>query len=141
MLSGCGGYGINIKTVAKCILKGFMEEIKQVIVVRKDLRMGVGKTAAQVAHASLMSYFEAEKKDMGIAKEWLATGEKNIVLKVDDENALRKLHEAFRYKGIPSALVADAGLTALPPGTVTALGIGPWKSSEISKFTSTLKLL
>ncbi len=118
-----------------------MDEIKQAIIVRKDLNLGTGKLAAQVAHASLMSYFKAEKTDEKIAKEWLDTGEKKIVLKVDDEKALRKLHEAFKYKGFPCALVTDAGLTQIPPGTVTALGVGPWKASEINFFTSSLKLL
>lgn len=118
-----------------------MQEIKQAILVRNDLDMGKGKTAAQVAHASLMSYFEAEKKDRKIAEEWLRTGEKKIVLKVNDEKELRKLFEAFKYKGIPCALVSDAGLTELPPGTVTALGIGPWIKEEIDRFTSALKLL
>ena len=117
------------------------DEIKQVIIVRKDLKMETGKLAAQVAHASLMSYFETEKKDKKMVKEWLDTGEKKIVLKVENEDSLKKFHEAFKYKGIPSVLVTDAGLTQLPPGTLTALGIGPWRSSEINPITSMLKLL
>src|SRR5271157_4284978 len=101
------------------------DEIKQVIIVRLDIEMGRGKLAAQVAHASLMSYFEAEKADKAIAREWLDSGEKKIVLKVPDASYLEKLFKAFKYKKVPCALVSDAGLTQLPPGTTTALGVGP----------------
>ncbi len=118
-----------------------MEEIKQVIVIRSDIEMSKGKTAAQAAHASLMSYFEAEKKDKEVAEAWLKSGEKKIVLKIDNEGDMKRLYEAFKYKGIPCALVEDAGFTELPPGTKTALGIGPWRSSEIDQFTKSLKLL
>ncbi len=118
-----------------------MVEIKQAIIIRVDIEMSKGKTAAQAAHASLMSYFEAEKKDRKIAEEWLRTGERKIVLKANDETALKRLSEAFKYKGVPCALVSDAGLTQLPPGTITALGVGPWTKDEIDKFTSALKLL
>jgi PTH2 family peptidyl-tRNA hydrolase len=117
------------------------DEIKQVIVVRNDIEMGKGKIAAQVAHASLMSYFEAEKKDKSITDSWLASGEKKIVLKADSADILKRLYDAFKYKGVPCALVSDAGLTELPPGTTTALGIGPWHSADIDAFTSSLKLL
>ena len=34
-------------------------EIKQAIIIRSDLDMSKGKLAAQAAHASLMSFFEA----------------------------------------------------------------------------------
>ena len=118
------------------------DEIKQVIVIRKDLGMGLGKTVAQGSHASLMGYLETlgmGHKD--IAESWIETGEKKIVLKVESEETLRKLYEGFRYKKVPCALVTDAGLTELPPGTVTALGIGPWKSKEIDMLTLGLKLL
>lgn len=118
-----------------------MEQIKQVIILRKDLRMGVGKLAAQAAHASLMSYFEAEKADSKVAEEWLKEGEKKIILKVDDEKTLDRLHAAFKFKKIPCALVSDAGLTQLPPGTKTALGVGPWAAPEIDAYTASLKLL
>lgn len=117
------------------------EEIKQAIIVRSDLEMSRGKIAAQVAHASLMSYFRAEKADKAVAKEWLDTGEKKIVLKVSDEESLVRLFRAFEFKGVPCALVADAGLTEIPPGSKTALGVGPWKGSGINEFTSGLKLL
>ena len=118
-----------------------LDEIKQVIIVRTDIEMGKGKLAAQVAHASLMSYFEAERASKAITEEWLGTGEKKIVLKVSSDEALLKLYNAFKFKDIPCALVSDAGLTELPQGTKTALGIGPWRASEIDQFTSALKLL
>lgn len=118
-----------------------MEEIKQVILVRKDLNMGPGKMAAQVAHASIMSYLEAMKANKDIVNLWLEEGQKKIVLKVDDDKIIKKLYEAFKFKKIPCALVADAGLTQLPSGTITTLGVGPWKKTEIDFFTSALKLL
>jgi PTH2 family peptidyl-tRNA hydrolase len=118
-----------------------MDELKQVIIIRSDLDMGKGKLAAQVAHASLMSYLETCKGHKDIADEWISEGEKKIVLKVDGEGDLKRLYEGFKYLNIPSALVTDAGLTEVPPGTKTALGVGPWNSREIDRLTSTLKLL
>ncbi len=118
-----------------------MGGIKQAIILRTDLEMSRGKIAAQAAHASLMSYFEAERTDRRVAKEWLQEGEKKIVLKVSDEEALIKLYNAFKYKEVPCALVTDAGLTEIPAGSKTALGVGPWNSSEIDQFTKGLKLL
>ncbi|HUC38836.1 MAG TPA: peptidyl-tRNA hydrolase Pth2 [Candidatus Acidoferrum sp.] len=117
------------------------DEVKQVIIVRKDLDMGQGKIAAQCCHASVLSFLETQRVDKEAATEWLSSGQKKIVLKVDDEESLRKLFAAFKFKKIPCALVEDAGLTQLPPGTTTTLGIGPWKSEEIDLFTSKLKLL
>ncbi len=116
-------------------------EIKQVILVRNDLGMGKGKLAAQVAHASLMSYFKASEQDKGVADRWLETGEKKIVLKANSEETLLKFFNAFEFKRIPCALVTDAGLTELPPGTKTALGVGPWKSDEIDVLTRGMQLL
>ena len=115
-------------------------EIKQVIIIRADLDMGKGKTIAQGAHASVLGYMEAERANKAIAKEWLDSGQKKIVLKLPDEESIKKMYEAFKFKKVPCALVNDAGLTQLPPGTITALGIGPWKSDEIDIFTSKLKL-
>jgi shikimate kinase len=43
----------------------------QLIAVRRDLKIGRGKTAAQVAHASLTSYLEVLKRGPDWAEEWL----------------------------------------------------------------------
>ena len=77
----------------------------------------------------------------GLADTWIRQGEKKIVLKIENEELMKRLYEAFKYKQIPCALVTDAGFTELPPGTTTALGVGPWKGEEIDVFTKTLKLL
>lgn len=117
------------------------EEIKQAIILRTDLEMSKGKIAAQAAHASLMSYFEAHHADPKITKAWLDSGEKKIVLKVSDEESLLKLYNAFKFRKVPCALVTDAGLTEVPPGSKTALGVGPWDSKSVNEFTAGLKLL
>ncbi len=116
-------------------------ELKQVIIIRKDLDMGTGKTVAQGAHASLMSYLETIKEHKELAQRWLKEGEKKIVLKIDDQEKMERLAAAFKYKGIHCALVSDAGLTQLPRGTMTALGIGPWVSKDLDALTGALKLL
>lgn len=117
------------------------EEIKQAIIVRTDLKMGKGKLVAQCAHASLMSYITALKYDKEIVNEWLECGQKKIVLKIGSEKEIDNLYESFRRMRVPCALVVDAGLTQLEPNTKTALGVGPWKSADIDKLLSKLKLL
>ena len=46
------------------------EDYKQVIVVRKDLRMGTGKLAAQVAHAAVMAVENTKMRNIN----WLIPG-------------------------------------------------------------------
>jgi len=43
--------------------------------------------------------------------------------------------------GVSSSLIQDAGMTEIPPGTITALGLGPAKTEELDKITGTLTLL
>ncbi len=111
---------------------------KQVIVVRGDLKLSPGKLAAQAAHASVNSYKRSSAK---AREEWEKEGEKKVVLRVDTPEDLLALYNAARNHKLPAALVKDAGRTELPPGTVTALGIGPAKENEIDKITGKLKML
>ncbi|MEM4431693.1 MAG: peptidyl-tRNA hydrolase Pth2 [Desulfurococcaceae archaeon] len=118
-----------------------MEEFKQVIIVRKDLGMSKGKTAVQVAHASVLAAFEAYNKKTEWFKSWFESGQKKIVLKVDSEEELLKYYNEAVKSNLPVAIVRDAGLTELPPGTVTAIAIGPAPGKLIDRFTSELKTL
>ncbi len=115
--------------------------IKQVIVLREDLNMSRGKLCAQACHACLASYLEAMRKDKNVVGEWLKEGQKKIILKVNSLEELLTLYEKARQNGLPCAIIKDAGLTELEPGTVTALGIGPWHEKEIDKITGNLPTL
>ena len=117
-----------------------MGEIKQAIVVRKDLGMKPGKTAAQASHASVEALEKARKKEPGIEEQWEENGKEKVVLKVNSERELLELFQAVK-KEMPAALIKDAGRTQVEPGTPTCIGIGPWREAEIDKFTGKLKLL
>lgn len=115
--------------------------MKQVIVMRSDLKMGKGKIAAQAAHASLLAMEQCIRVQPTWYKEWRSGLYKKIVLKVDTETALLEVLEAAVKYGIPAVLVSDAGLTQVAPSTKTCVGIGPAPDDEIDAITAKLKLL
>ncbi|MFH0927505.1 MAG: peptidyl-tRNA hydrolase Pth2 [Candidatus Micrarchaeota archaeon] len=115
--------------------------IKQVIVVRSDLKMGRGKTAAQAAHASIDSYLKASRADEGVCREWLLRGMPKTVVKVLDERELVEIFSKAKEMGLPASLITDAGKTQIMPGTKTCVGIGPAMAGEIDRITGELKLL
>jgi len=111
---------------------------KQMIVIRKDLKMSVGKTIAQACHASLGAYKKVKKPK---TQRWNLDGQKKVVLELNSKRQLLNLYNRVKRKKIPCFLVEDAGLTELEPGTITALGIGPVDEKEINKITGSMKLL
>lgn len=115
--------------------------MKQVIAIRADLGMSRGKLAVQVAHASVMAALEAMKRKREWFEEWLSTNQKKVVVKVNGERELLEVYERAIGLGLPTSIVRDAGLTELPPGTLTAVGIGPAPDAEVDKVTGGLKLL
>jgi PTH2 family peptidyl-tRNA hydrolase len=119
-------------------------DIKQVIVVRKDLKMGKGKLAVEVAHASCEAVFIILESQNETWLEWLrvwrSQGQMKVVLKVSNEKELLEIFSKAKEFKLPVALVIDAGRTQLPPGTKTAVAIGPAPSNIIDKITGSLKL-
>ncbi len=118
-----------------------MPGMKQAIVVRSDIKMGKGKVAAQVAHASLSAAELAMDRNQGWYRGWKEGGQAKIVLKVGSEDELLELLKKAKSAGLPAYLVEDRGLTQLEPGTVTCLGVGPGPDAEIDRVTGKLKLL
>lgn len=112
--------------------------MKQVIVMRTDLKMGKGKIAAQACHASLNCYKNADKSKI---KAWELSGQKKVVLKISSKEELLELNNIVKQTNLPHSLITDAGHTQIEPATITCLGIGPGCDDEIDKLTGHLKLL
>jgi PTH2 family peptidyl-tRNA hydrolase len=113
------------------------QEYKQCIVLREDLKLSKGKAAVQAAHAAILGYERASLHDR---RKWKEQGQKKVALKVSSLEELYSVRDDAERQGLPCAIVEDAGLTEIPPGTVTALGIGPARADEIDKVTKDLDL-
>ena len=116
-------------------------EHKLVIAVRADLNLSPGKLAAQVGHAVVDCVLATRTNNMKWFRKWHAEGQKKVVVKVSDVDDLNELKNKARRNKLSTSLIADAGLTELPPGTITCLGIGPGPSKLIDKITGDLPLL
>lgn len=114
---------------------------KMVLVVRRDLKLSPGKMAAQVAHAAVDCALRAKADAERAFKKWKSEGQKKVVVRVDSERDLHEVRMAAEALGILTALIADAGLTEVPPGTVTVLGVGPAPNAQIDQVTGRLPLL
>ena len=127
-------------------------DIKQVIVVRKDLNMRKGKMVAQSAHSSLafltrFSEIDGDKlsvklKNPDEVSQWLQEGFTKICVSVDSEEELDAVYQTAIDADLNVHMIVDSGLTEFHGvKTKTCLAIGPNKREDIDKITGNLKLL
>ena len=64
-----------------------------------------------------------------------------IVLRVEIYDAFEALAARAADRGIPSALIRDAGRTVVDAGIVTCLGLGPTLAAVIDELTGELRLV
>lgn len=114
------------------------DDLKFVVVVRKDLGMGVGKIATQVGHACSSVVWQNPDR----VSKWFNHGnQKKAVLKVNSESELIEIIKKAQAYGILVTVIRDAGKTQVEPNTLTCCGFGPDYSFELDKLTGHLKLL
>ncbi|HXW67710.1 MAG TPA: aminoacyl-tRNA hydrolase [Thermoplasmata archaeon] len=116
-------------------------DYKMALVIRAELRLTAGKAAVQAAHAAVLLTRRAEARDATTLEAWLATGGKKIALTVATLADLEGLERRAKAHGIPTVWVEDAGLTEVPPGTRTCLGLGPARAVDLDPVTGELDLL
>jgi PTH2 family peptidyl-tRNA hydrolase len=137
---------------------------KQMIVMRRDLKMRKGKIAAQAGHACVEAvlmalaregrldevrvtpdqgwvYLEDEGRAPTPLSDWFDAGVAKVCVYVDSEEALLDLAEQGRARGFVCALVRDAGLTEFHGETTyTCLAFEPLRADQIDPLTGELPL-
>uniref|UniRef100_A0A7C8ZFX9 peptidyl-tRNA hydrolase n=1 Tax=Opuntia streptacantha TaxID=393608 RepID=A0A7C8ZFX9_OPUST len=117
------------------------EELKMVLVVRQDLKMGPGKIGSQCAHAATGMYSELMQSQRSLLRQWEQCGQPKIVVSCKNQKEMNKLQEQAESIGLPTFVVADAGRTQVAAGSKTVLAIGPGRKSSIDSITGKQRLL
>jgi PTH2 family peptidyl-tRNA hydrolase len=127
--------------------------VKQVIVIRRDLRMRRGKEIAQGAHASMAWLAERVVQQLThpgtvhqvqlseAERSWLERSFRKVTVKVGSEEELMAVYQKALEAGLVVHLITDGGLTefgGIP--TRTCLGIGPDYDDLIDPVTGDLEL-
>jgi PTH2 family peptidyl-tRNA hydrolase len=126
---------------------------KQVIVIRRDLKMRRGKEIAQGAHASmawlrqrvmphLTSAGRADQVQFSAAeRSWLELSMRKVTVKVGSEQELLGVYDKALAAGLVVHMITDRGLTefgGIP--TRTCLAVGPDYDDLIDPVTGDLEL-
>ena len=126
---------------------------KQVIVIRRDLRMRRGKEIAQGAHASmawLRQRIMPNFASTGVADQvkfseaervWLEGSLRKVTVKVGSEAELLSIYDRALEAGVLVHLVTDRGLTEFGgTPTRTCLAVGPDYDDRVDPVTGDLEL-
>jgi peptidyl-tRNA hydrolase, PTH2 family len=124
--------------------------IKQVIVMRHDLKMRRGKQIAQGAHASmafltrrLQSKSSIRLDDFSANEQiWMMGSFAKVCVRCNSEDELMSIHGKAIEIGLEVHLITDSGRTEFhEQPTRTCLAIGPDDASKIDQVTGHLELL
>ena len=126
---------------------------KQVIVIRRDLRMRRGKEIAQGAHAAtawladrvlqnIMPNGSVAHLVLSSAEQaWLQSSFRKVTVKVNSEDELMAVYDQALAAGLAVHLITDRGLTefgGIP--TRTCLAVGPDYDDLVDPVTGGLEL-
>jgi peptidyl-tRNA hydrolase, PTH2 family len=126
---------------------------KQVIVIRRDLRMRRGKEIAQGAHAATAWLTGRVLENMmpngtvahlvlsSAQQAWLTSSFRKVTVKVNSEEELMAVYQQALDAGLEVHLVTDRGLTefgGIP--TRTCLAVGPDYDDLVDPVTGGLEL-
>jgi peptidyl-tRNA hydrolase, PTH2 family len=126
-------------------------EAKQVIVIRRDLKMRRGKEIAQGAHASMawltarLSYHAPPNIYVAAfttaERAWIDGLFTKVTVQVDSEDELHQVLARAAQAEVQAYEIVDAGKTefnGVP--TLTAVAVGPDWGPRVDEVTGTLKL-
>jgi PTH2 family peptidyl-tRNA hydrolase len=124
--------------------------IKQVIVMRHDLKMRRGKQIAQGAHASMAFLTRRLQSRATIGMDdfspneqsWILGSFAKVCVRCNSEEELMAIHDKAIESSLEVYLITDSGRTEFHgQPTRTCLAIGPDDAAKIDQVTGHLELL
>ncbi len=127
-------------------------DTKQVIVVRSDLDMEIGKEDSQVGHAArafVTSRLRGKMSHTGYLSlkiseaelHWINMSFKTVVVVARSEGELLEIKANAEKAGLVVHAITDSGKTKFKnQPTLTCIGIGPDYESKIDPITGHLRL-
>ena len=104
--------------------------------------MTPGKIASQAGHAFLDSYLACLKTDPHRCIDYKQNHGIKVTLRAKSLDQLLKAQTECENKGIFCCLITDLGYTVFDgKPTITALGMGPVRKSELGTFVKKLQLM
>lgn len=125
-------------------------QVRQIIIMRTDLEMSVGKMIAQGAHASEGATIKQQQnlQDTRMSMDlyeklqtWRNTGKTKIVVGISSEEKLMNLVKKAEELGINAYVVLDEGRTEFNEPTITCACLGVDTKENLDKVTKRLRLL
>jgi len=126
------------------------KRVKQVLVMRHDLKVRRGKQIAQGAHAA-MSFICRRLQERGSValgdftdtqRAWLTGLFAKVCCRVNSEEELMQIYDKAVEAGLEVHLITDSGRTEFHgQPTRTCLAIGPDEADKIDQITGHLQLL
>ena len=111
------------------------------IIVRRDLKMGLGNIATMVAHAAVLSAEKSRLTDFAAFTRWLESGQAKVILKVQSLEELVELRQTAEDLSLSVVSIDGIDPMQATMSTWTCICIGPAKSILVDRVTSHLKLL
>jgi PTH2 family peptidyl-tRNA hydrolase len=128
---------------------------KQIIIIRKNLKMRLGKIMSQSCHSSLKVFFDRmTRNDKQTSPDglvaytlmvpesmvpWIEGSFTKIGMTVDTDVMMIELYNKAQEAGIPCSMIEDNGATDAGMGrgvkTLTAIAIGPDTCEKIDMIT------
>ncbi|MDF2533936.1 MAG: hypothetical protein K0R18_93 [Bacillales bacterium] len=117
-----------------------MDEIVQYFVVNSELEMSPGKIAAQVGHVATMIAYHAgrdsittQSQETKWFSDWFYNDQKKIVLRGKQKELENLIAKGFIY-------IRDNGLTEIPAGSLTVVGLTPMPKDIAQEYVKRLQL-
>lgn len=126
-----------------CLLRRVMRrydgQLKQVIVLRTDLKMRRGKEIAQGAHASQLVGLKFRRNPF--YRMWLDGRFTKVAVGIESEAELKDLYNRAWLAEVPCSIIQDGGKTEFKGvPTFTAVAVGPGDPEVVKQLTQHLKL-